>query len=93
MRRLDSHYKKKGNYVWKKILSFRLLFFLFLCFFSFLVIGGHLPSHLVGLITLSQREGAGKVAGEHLDLLDAGNQSLVDGLLVGGAAAVDLLLL
>lgn len=64
---------------------------LVLCFF-FLVIG-HLPSHLVGLVTLAQGESAAEVAGEHLDLLDAGNQGLVDGLLVGGTAAVDLLLL
>lgn len=47
----------------------------------------------MGLVTLSQGEGAAEVAGEHLDLLDAGNQSLVDGLLVSGAAAGDLLLL
>lgn len=52
-----------------------------------------LPLHLVRLVTLAQAEGAGKVAGEEVDLLDAGNQSLVDGLLVSGAAAVDLLLL
>lgn len=47
----------------------------------------------MGLVTLAQAEGAGKVAGKEVDLLDAGNQSLVDGLLVSGAAAVDLLLL
>lgn len=53
----------------------------------------NLPSHLVGLVAAPQAEGAGEVAGEHLNLLDVGNQSLVDGLLVSGAAAVDLLLL
>lgn len=52
-----------------------------------------LPLHLVGLVTLSQAEGAGKVAAEVLDLLDVANQRLVDGLLVGGTGAVDLLLL
>jgi len=53
----------------------------------------HLPGHLVGLVTLPQAEGAGEVGGQQIHLLDVGNQSLVDGLLVGGAAAVDLLLL
>ncbi len=78
--------------MWKKS-------FVFVCssalslLFLFSRYRGHLPSHLVGLVALSQREGAGKVAGEHLDLLDAGNQGLIDGLLVGGTAAVDLLLL
>jgi hypothetical protein len=52
-----------------------------------------LPRHLVGLVTLPQAEGAGEVAGQQIHLLDAGNQSLVDGLLVGSTAAVDLLLL
>lgn len=52
-----------------------------------------LPGHLVGLVTLPQAERAGEVRGKHIDLLDVGNQSLVDSLLVGGAAAVDLLLL
>lgn len=47
----------------------------------------------MGLVALPQAEGAGEVAGEHLNLLDVGNQSLVDSLLVSGAAAVDLLLL
>lgn len=47
----------------------------------------------MGLVTLSQAEGAGEVAGEHVDLLDVANQGLVDGLLVGSTAAVDLLLL
>ena len=53
----------------------------------------HLPGHLVGLVTLPQAEGAGEVGGQQVHLLDVGNQSLVDSLLVGGAAAVDLLLL
>jgi hypothetical protein len=47
----------------------------------------------VGLVTLAQAEGACQVAGEELNLLDVGNQSLVDGLLVSRAAAADLLLL
>lgn len=47
----------------------------------------------MGLVTLSQAEGAAEVAGEHVDLLNVGDQSLVDGLLVGSTAAVDLLLL
>lgn len=47
----------------------------------------------MGLVTLPQAEGAGEVGGQQIHLLDVGNQSLVDGLLVGGAAAVDLLLL
>lgn len=53
----------------------------------------HLPRHLVGLVTLSQAEGASEVASQQIHLLDVGNQSLVDSLLVGGTAAVDLLLL
>ena len=53
----------------------------------------NLPLHLVGLVALAQAEGAGEVAGEELDLLDVGDQGLVDGLLVRGSAAVDLLLL
>ena len=52
-----------------------------------------LPRHLVGLVTLSQAEGAREVASQQVHLLDVGNQSLVDGLLVGGTAAADLLLL
>jgi len=47
----------------------------------------------VGLVTLAQAERASEVAGQHIHLLDVGNQSLVDGLLVSGTAAVNLLLL
>ena len=47
----------------------------------------------MGLVALAQAEGAGEVAGQELDLLDVGNQGLVDSLLVGSAGAVDLLLL
>lgn len=47
----------------------------------------------MGLVTLPQAERAGEVRSQHVNLLDVGNQSLVDGLLVGGTAAVDLLLL
>ena len=52
-----------------------------------------LPLHRVGLVALPQAEGAGEVAGEELDLLDVGDEGLVDGLLVRGAGAGDLLLL
>jgi hypothetical protein len=47
----------------------------------------------VGLVALAEAERGGEVAGEHVDLLDVGNQGLVDGLLVSRAAARDLLLL
>lgn len=47
----------------------------------------------MGLVTLPQAEGAGEVASQHIHLLDVGDEGLVDGLLVSGAAAVDLLLL
>lgn len=47
----------------------------------------------MGLVALSQGEGASEVAGEKVNLLDAGDQGLVDGLLVGGTRAADLLLL
>lgn len=47
----------------------------------------------MGLVTLSQAESAGKVAGEKSLLLDRGKESLVDCLLVCGAAASGLLLL
>ena len=52
-----------------------------------------LPSHLMWLITLSQGEGAGEVAGEEVHLLDVGEEGLVDCLLIVGAGAADLLLL
>ena len=47
----------------------------------------------MGLVALAEAERGGEVAGEHVDLLDVGNQGLVDGLLVSRAAARDLLLL
>ena len=47
----------------------------------------------MGLVALSEGEGGGEVAGEELDLLDAGDQGLVDGLLVLHAGLADLLLL
>ena len=53
----------------------------------------HLPLHLVGLIALAQAERGGEVACEQVHLLDVRQQRLVDGLLVRGAGAADLLLL
>lgn len=47
----------------------------------------------MGLVTLSQAEGASEVASQQVHLLDVGDQGLVDGLLVGSTAAGDLLLL
>ena len=47
----------------------------------------------MGLVALAQAEGAGEVAGEELDLLDVGDQGLIDGLLVRCSAGADLLLL
>lgn len=47
----------------------------------------------MGLVALSQAEVASEVAGEEVDLLDVGDEGLVNGLLVGGAGAGDLLLL
>jgi hypothetical protein len=47
----------------------------------------------VGLVALAEAERGGEVAGEHVDLLDVGEQRLVDSLLVGRPAARDLLLL
>ena len=52
-----------------------------------------LPLHLVGLVALAEAERGGEVAGEQVDLLDVGEQRLVDSLLVGRPAARDLLLL
>lgn len=47
----------------------------------------------MGLVTPAQAERAGEVAGEKVDLLDVGDQSLVDRLLVSSTGAVQLLLL
>jgi hypothetical protein len=47
----------------------------------------------VRLVTLSQAEAGSEVGGEKLFLLDVGQKSLVDGLLVTGTGAGDLLLL
>ena len=52
-----------------------------------------LPLHLVGLVASAQAEGAGKVACQQINLLNAGDQSLVDSLLVSSTRAVDFLLL
>ena len=63
-------------------------------FLEFLPLGSRcLPLHLVGLVALPEREGGGEVAGQELDLLDAGDQGLVDSLLVLHAVLADLLLL
>ena len=47
----------------------------------------------MGLVALAEAERGGKVAGEHVDLLDVRDERLVDGLLVGRPAAGNLLLL
>lgn len=47
----------------------------------------NLPLHLVWSVTLSQAERGCKVAGKEWLLLDGGKDSLVNGLLVGSAAA------
>jgi len=47
----------------------------------------------VGLVALAEAERRGEVACEHVDLLDVGQESLVDGLLVCCPAGRDLLLL
>lgn len=52
-----------------------------------------LPAHLVGLVALPEVEAGGEVAAEEWLLLDVGQESLIDGLLVCGAGAGDLLLL
>lgn len=52
-----------------------------------------LPLHLVGLVAVSEAEGGGEVAAEELLLLDAAEDGLVDGLLVAGTGAGNLLLL
>lgn len=52
-----------------------------------------LPLHLVGLVAVSEVEGSAEVAAEVVLLLDAGEDVLVDGLLVAGTSAGNLLLL
>lgn len=45
------------------------------------------------LVTVTEAEGGGEVAAEELLLLDVAENGLVDGLLVGGTGASNLLLL
>lgn len=52
-----------------------------------------LPLHLMGLVALAKAERGGEVAGKKVDLLDVGDQGLVDGLLVSRPTAGNLLLL
>lgn len=52
-----------------------------------------LPLHLVGLVAIPEVEGRGEVATEVVLLLDAGEDVLVDGLLVASTSAGNLLLL
>lgn len=52
-----------------------------------------LPLHLVGLVTVPEAESAGEVAAKEVLLLDGGQDGLVNGLLVAGAGAGNLLLL
>lgn len=52
-----------------------------------------LPLHLVGLVTVAEAEGAGEVAAQELLLLDAAEDGLVDGLLVGSTGGGNNLLL
>lgn len=47
----------------------------------------------MGLVTVAQAEGGGKVAAEEVLLLDTGKDGLVDSLLVGGTGTGDNLLL
>ena len=47
----------------------------------------------MGLVALAEAERRGEVAGEHIDLLDVGQEGLVDGLLVRCPAGGNLLLL
>lgn len=53
----------------------------------------YLPLHLVGLVTLAQAERRAEVARKELDLLDVGQQGLVDRLLVRCPGGGNLLLL
>lgn len=46
----------------------------------------------MGLVALTEAERRGEVASEHVDLLDVGQESLVDSLLVRCPAGGDLLL-
>jgi len=52
-----------------------------------------LPLHLVGLVTVPEVERGGEVAAKELLVLDGGQDGLVDGLLVAGTGAGNLLLL
>lgn len=47
----------------------------------------------MGLVAVAEAESGGEVAAKELLLLDGGQNGLVDGLLVGGTGAGDLLLL
>lgn len=47
----------------------------------------------MGLVTVAEAEGAGKVAAQELLLLDAAEDGLVDGLLVGSTGGGNNLLL
>jgi hypothetical protein len=47
----------------------------------------------VGLVAVPEAERGGEVAAEELLLLDGGQDALIDGLLVRGTGAGDLLLL
>jgi len=52
-----------------------------------------LPPHLMGLVTLAQAKRGSEIAGEVLNLLDVGDERLIDGLLVRCPGARNLLLL
>lgn len=47
----------------------------------------------MGLVAVAEAEGSGEVAAKELLLLDVAEDGLVDGLLVGGTGAGNLLLL
>ena len=53
----------------------------------------HLPLHLVGLVAVSEAEGGSEVAAEEVLLLDAGQDGLVNSLLVASTGTGNLLLL